>query len=144
MASLSDFAAKGKVLRIEGDAVVFAPSGTTYELLLKGAYSGPLNVPVSILIRAEARKIFTLPTGGNFVAPIFGPPKVLQGRVRAVSPADNTVVVQAGVPVLLKLPPDDTAIDLNNGAISTRTMLNATVMPGARFELAPATAAIGV
>lgn len=140
MASPADFPAKGKIIRIEGDSVVFVPSNTNYELLLKGTYAGPLNTLVYLQIRAVGRKLLTVPSGGNFIAPIFGPPKTIQGRVKY---ADATqVVIQAGAPITVALPTADSAIDLNNGSVTVGQMLNAIVLAGATFELAPATAAL--
>lgn len=124
------------MLRVEGDHIVFNPSGTNYELLLKGTWSGPSPVgggPVTLIIRAQGRKLLTVPSGGNFVAPIFGPPKTVQGRVRFVD--GTTVVVHAGVPVVVKLPGEESAIDLNNGQITVGQMVNVIVLPGATFEV---------
>lgn len=134
MASASDFPAKGKVIRTTSDGIVFVPSGTNYELHLKGAYTGELDTPVQILIQAHGRKLLTVPAGGAFVSPIFGPPKTIQGRVRY---ADNSsVVIHGGVPVIVKLPANEDGIDLNNGQITVGQMANVIVMPGASFEVA--------
>jgi hypothetical protein len=135
----TDFPAKGKIIRTTADGVVFVPSGTNYEMELKGEYRGELNVPVELLIRAQGRKLLTVPAGGNFVAPIFGPPKTVQGRVLFVDNAQ--AVVHAGVNILVKLPTAEDGIDLNNGQISERQMVNVIVFPGATFEVV---AAVGV
>jgi hypothetical protein len=132
----TDFPAKGKITRTTADGVVFIPAGTNYELHLKGDYRGELDVPVEIFIRAQGRKLLTVPAGGNFVAPIFGPPKTIQGRVRYV---DNTqAVIHGGVPIIVKLPGAEDGIDLNNGQITVGQMANVIVMPGASFEVATA------
>src|SRR2546427_66780 len=86
--SPSDFPAKGRVTEIRGDSVVFQPSGTVYELLLRmlegATYDWPINVPISATIRLGARKVYTVPSGGNFIEPICGQPRIIQGRVRAI------------------------------------------------------------
>jgi len=142
MPSLSDFPAKGKVIDIRngpnGPQIAFSPSGTTYTLLLSGSYNGPMKSPVEILIRASGRKVWTVPSGGNFIAPINGTPRTIQGRVKFIQ--DQTIVVQAGVPVAITLPANDSGIDLSTGAIGIGSRVNAMVMPGVSFELAPATA----
>jgi hypothetical protein len=142
MPSLADFVARGKVIRVNDDSVVFAPKDTNYELHLvtKGRYDGPVNVPIDARVRAVVRKLLTVPSGGAFVSPIFGPPKHVQGRVRHVE--ERAIVVQAGMVFTLELPPADHALDLNNGPIAMGNMVNAIVLPGATFELAnaPATA----
>jgi len=137
MASIWDFPAKGKVIEVRGSLIVFHPANTTYDLYLAGdAYSGPLNTPVEILIRAKGRKLWTVPSGGNFIAPITGTPRTIQGRVRFIQ--DQTIVVQAGVPVAITLPANDSGIDLSTGAIGIGSLVNAMVMPGVSYELAGA------
>jgi hypothetical protein len=135
MPSLADFAARGKVIRVNDDSVVFQPKDTSYELqlLTAGRYDGPVNVPVSARVRATVRKLLTVPSGGAFISPIFGPPRIVQGRVRYVE--DSAIVVRAGVTLVLDLPSADHQLDLNNGPITVGHMINAIVLPGATFEL---------
>ncbi|MGB7157915.1 MAG: hypothetical protein WBD40_07600 [Tepidisphaeraceae bacterium] len=134
MPSLADFTARGKVTAVNDGSVVFQPKDTNYQLHLvtKGRYDGPVNVPVSALVRATVRKLLTVPSGGAFIAPIFGPAKTVQGRVRHVE--EGTIVAQAGLPVILELPKADHALDLNSGPIGVGSMVNAIVLPGATFE----------
>ena len=136
MATPLDFPARGKILRIENNLVIFNPSGTTYELHLVSA-GGDLPEPssrvVSCHIRATARKVWTMASGGNFVTPIFGTPRVLQGRVRYLE--EGLAVIQGGVPIVLTLPADPTAFDLVNGPVVPAGMLNATLVPGTTIEL---------
>ena len=138
MASALDFPARGKVIRVEGNVVVFNPSATTYELRLvnaNGDMPAVSNAAISCYIRCNARKVWTMPSGGNFVTPIFGPPRVVQGRVRYLEEG-GLAVVQAGVPIIVTLPGDPVAYDLVNGPITTAAIINATILPGATFELA--------
>ena len=87
-----------------------------------------------------ARKIYTVPSGGNFISPIFGPPRIIQGRVRYLD--ETEMVVQAGVPVIVELPKDENAYDLVRGDLTVSSLVNVVVLPGARFELAVAAAAL--
>lgn len=142
MASPLDFPARGKIRRIENNLIVFNPAGTNYELHLVnagGAMPEPSPQAVSCHIRCTARKIWTMASGGNFVTPIFGTPRILQGRVRYLE--DGLAVVQAGVPILLALPPEATAFDLVNGPVIPSGLVNATLVPGSTFELIPAAVA---
>jgi len=50
-------------------------------------------------IHAQARRIDRVETGGRYVEPVFGRPRRVQGRVVAVEPESNEVVVHAGVPI---------------------------------------------
>jgi hypothetical protein len=133
----SEFVARGKVKEVREGYVVFAPSNTNYELHLVpvgGKYDGPVNEVVDAQIRAKARKVYTVPAGGTFVTPIFGPTKIVQGRVRQAT--QDRLVLHAAVPFLIELPHDDNAIDLDDGAIAQGRMVNAVLLPGATFELA--------
>ena len=134
MASINDFPARGKITEAHGTSVVFHPTGTNYQLHLESA--GDVKVsdrPVEAIIRLRSRKLWTVPSGGNFVAPIFGPPKIVQGRVRWLD--ERQLVVQAGCMFVVDVPGDDQAIDLANGAISVGTMVNVTTMAGGMIEL---------
>lgn len=144
MPSPSDFPARGKVLRVEGDLVVFNPAGTTYELHLKNhagaAMPSPSGYAVSALIRCTVRKLWTMPSGGNFITPIFGPPRVVQGRVRYLE--ERVAVVQAGAPVILALPAEETAYDLASGPVAEGVMVNATLFSGGTIEILSAGAVV--
>ena len=85
MPSSTDFPARGKIIEVRQSIAVFQPANTNYQLHLEFTGDGPPAVstqPIEILIRVEARKTYTVPSGGNFIQPIFGPPKIIQGRVK--------------------------------------------------------------
>jgi hypothetical protein len=125
--------ARGKLTAVKDGIVHFAPSGTNYELhLVAPNHAGAVGAMVEGFIRAQARKVWTVSSGGNFIAPIFGPPRTIQGRVRTIS--EREIVVHAGAPILVELPADAAAYDLVNGPIAVGVMVNIMAMPGARFE----------
>jgi hypothetical protein len=141
MANASEFSARGKVIRQAAGRVVFAPSNTTYEMdlaLAGDAYAGPVNVPVAATIRLKARKVYTVPAGGNFITPIQGETRIVQGRVRAVN--DRELVLHCGTNVVVELPADEAAIEQSTGPIRVGGMVNAVCLPGAAFELIGTTA----
>jgi hypothetical protein len=138
MSSIHDFPARGKIIEVKNGLVVFQPSNTNYQIWLNvenDAKSEVSKHPIECFIRVEARKVYTVPSGGNFIQPIFGPPKIIQGRVRYAD--EKTLVVHAGVPVIVDLPGVDSAIDLSEGRIQLGRMANVVALPGARFELVP-------
>jgi hypothetical protein len=127
--------ASGKVTSVKDGKIIFAPSNTNYELELVCAnYAGPLNKPVKGTIRVRARKVWTVPSGGNFITPLFGPPKIIQGRVRHLE--RNVLVVHGGTPITVDLPDEDIVYDLANGPIAQNVMVNVTAFAGGTFELA--------
>jgi hypothetical protein len=131
--TMTAFPARGKVIERRGsDRVVFAPSNTNYELeLLADNYQGPLNVLTDGIVRVQARKIWTVPSGGNFISPVLGQPRTIQGRIRALG--DRSMVVQAGCPIAVDFPEADSGFDLANGPLQVGVMVNVVAMPGARF-----------
>jgi hypothetical protein len=129
----TEMTAQGTILALTDGVVKFAPSNTSYQVHLAAAgYDGPLNVPVQGVIRVNARKAYSVPSGGNFISPIYGPPKTIQGRVRAIE--GNTIVVQAGMPIYVQLPAEASAVELANGVISVGSLVNVVAFPGATFE----------
>ena len=135
MPTPTDFPARGKVIEIDGQHIVFHPANTTYRMHL-GVAAGvtlPRDVPVEAIIRVRARKVWTVPSGGLFVAPIFGPPKTIQGRVRYAD--EREVVLNAGVNVVVELPNNDAAYDLARGPVEVGALVNVTALPGATIEL---------
>ncbi|HVT89022.1 MAG TPA: hypothetical protein VHD56_09240 [Tepidisphaeraceae bacterium] len=134
MPSINDFPARGQIKQMDADKLVFLPAGTNYELHLKNAGSEPLQTsrPIEGLIRVTARKMWTVPSGGNFIQPIFGPPRIIQGRVKWLD--DRLMVVHAGTDFVVEIPAASQAIDLANGAIQAGSMVNVTAMPGATFS----------
>ena len=139
--SSSEFIAKGKVTAVrDNGVVVFAPANTNYEIHLLaagGKYDGLVGKPIEGIIRAKARKVWTVPSGGNFISPLFGEPRTIQGRVRSVT--DDALVVHAGTNFYLEMPSGDIGVDLTAGPIRVGTMVNVMAMPDATFELAPVT-----
>ena len=136
MASVSDFPTRGKIIAMQDRAVVFAPAGTNYEIRLdaEGSLEGaPIGVSIEALIRVSAKKVWTVPSGGNFISPIFGPPRVVQGRIRYLD--EERMVVQAGVPIIVNLPADPAAYDLVRGLLTVGALVNVAAQPGATFEL---------
>ena len=142
MPSPTNFPARGKIIEVRDRIAVFQPSNTNYQLHLE--FSGDAKPavstqPIECLIRVDARKVYTVPSGGNFIQPIFGPPRIIQGRVKY---ADNqTIVVQAGCPIICRLPDAETAIDLSEGKIRVGHMANVVALPGATMELLTASVA---
>ena len=131
-----EFATHGKIIAVDGDGgVVFAPRGTSYEMRLRTAtrYAGPTNTPGEAVIRVVARKVWTVPSGGNFISPIMGPPKIVQGRVRQAD--ERQLVVHAGATFIVDLPADEHAVDLPNGPITLGAMVNVTALLGATLEI---------
>lgn len=134
MSATSDFPAHGAVVTCNDDSVVFEPRGTTYQLLLltRSRYVGPVNRPVKGLIHVPSRKIYTVASGGNFITPIVGPPRMVQGRIQYLD--ERSMVVDVGTAVIADLPSNDSAYDLPCGPLAVARLVNISLLPGATFE----------
>ena len=103
---------------------------TSYELHL-APVSPPRTEPgkkIHGVIRAKARRIDTVQTGGRYVEPVFGRPRRVQGTVLAVTGSE--VLVNAGVPIhLTPTHPQQNAADFEPGEF-----ISCDVMDGATFE----------
>jgi len=54
-------------------------------------------------IRAKARRVDVVGSGGRYVEPVIGRPRRVQGSVVAVDESKNTITVNAGVPIACQL-----------------------------------------
>src|ERR1051325_4067891 len=55
-------------------------------------------------IHAPAWKVDHVELGGNYVEPLYGRPRRMQGTILAVNPASNELTVQVGYEATVKLP----------------------------------------
>lgn len=125
--------ATGKVTAVADGKVMFSPTGTNYDLhLIAPGYGGPVGKVIRGVVRVRARKVWTVPSGGNFITPLFGSPRIIQGRVKALD--DRWLIVHAGVPIYVELPDNDNVYDLAHGAITAGALVNVTALPGAGFD----------
>lgn len=78
-----------------------ANSNYRIHLVPKGAVTAEVGKRLMGTIRAQARRVDVVDTGGKYLEPVYGRPRRIQGRVLAsgYSDADRVVVVDAGVPV---------------------------------------------
>jgi len=83
--------------------VVLSFANTSYKLHLEptAAVDTPPGKKVVGLIRARAKRVDTVGSGGRYVEPVFGRPRRIQGVV--VANDGGVLPVNAGVPVLCTL-----------------------------------------
>jgi hypothetical protein len=134
MASVNDFSARGKIISVQDGMVVFAPANTNYKLHLqnKGDMDGKPAGMIEALLRVSGRKIWTVKSGGNFIEPIFGPPRKIQGRVRYLD--NEKMVVQTGAPFIVALPADPAAYDMCHGMLTVGDLVNVSLAPSGTIE----------
>lgn len=125
-----------RFVRVQNDIAVFRVPGTDYELHL--VCRDPINTPpgrrVQGTIHARALRMHQSDTGGRFIEPVYGPPRIVQGSVIEADAQNNRLLMDLAVPVWVTLDPAQSAAKIPPGA-----MLNFYVESGTRFEpVAPA------
>lgn len=97
--------ARGTLLEVVAETatrpafVKFAVPNTNYELHLRP--TGPIQTQVGKrligVIRAQARRIDVVQTGGEYIEPVYGRPRRVQGTVLRAE--GGAIIVDAGVPI---------------------------------------------
>lgn len=111
--------------------ITFAVPNTSYELHLipTGAIAAAPGKRLIGIIKAQARRIDVVQSGGRYVEPVMGHPRRVQGSVVRVE--GEAVVVDAGVPIHL------TPTDARQGASQFQPgqFVSCDVMDGATFTV---------
>jgi len=67
------------------------------------------------VISGQAQKLHRAHAGGEFIEPVEGHPRIVQGRIRSVDAGSNRVLVQAVVPMWVSLAPGQSAGEFHPG-----------------------------
>lgn len=123
-------------LRLESlsDGVAaFSVPGTQYrlDLAVAGGLDGSVGRRVRGRVRGRALRMHRAGAGGNFIEPLQGRPRIVQGTVLAVDPGANEVILDLVVPVRVAMQAGQSAT-----AFSTGDVVNFYMEPGTRFEAA--------
>jgi len=83
------------------ECVKMAFLGTSYEMHLVPTRPVKADVGKRLIgiIRAQARRIDIVKSGGRYVEPVIGRPRRVQGPIVAIEPSSNSIVVDAGMPI---------------------------------------------
>lgn len=124
---------------VQDNIVTLAVAGANYRNSFQLAGDTKLQVGQTVrgTIHAPAWKIDRVELGGNYVEPLYGRPRRMQGTISAVDAAGNELTVQVGYEVTVKLPDRYRAADY---AVGTRVGWDNLEIP--RFALAPAAAPV--
>ena len=103
---------------IENDLVTLKTPSANYRNTFKCSSAADLAVGkwVSGSIHAPARKIDVVSEGGNYVEPLFGRPRRMQGLVLRQNVAENSLIVQTAYETTAQLPLQQQAADYPAGS----------------------------
>jgi hypothetical protein len=116
--------------------VVLGVAGSNYKntfVLRDGAEKLAPGQRVRGVVKAPAWKVDRVDLGGNYVEPLYGRPRRMQGTILAVDTTRNELVVQVGYEVTVQLPEKYSA---GNFKVGERVGWDNIEMPV--FEMAPA------
>lgn len=118
-----------EVERIDGDTVYVRVPGNAYSIALiwAGAES-PAPGWVVGHVQASALKLEHATSGGRFIEPVAGAPRIMAGQVEAIDRESATIAVRSVLSVHVGL---ERRVDL--GSIEVGDMVNFHVRSGARF-----------
>ena len=101
------------------------------ELVLAGdatALAGKVGKRVNGTVRGKAQRAWHATAGGSFIEPVWGMPRIVQGRVLAVDVHANAALLDLAFPAWVTLEPSQAA-----GGFQTGDMLNFYVESGMTF-----------
>jgi hypothetical protein len=103
---------------VAGNLVTLAVPNTNYRnafLIRNASTSLRSGERVRGTIHAPAWKVDRVDLGGNYVEPLYGRPRRMQGTILSVSPGTNELTVKVGYEVTVKLPEKYKASDFQPG-----------------------------
>ena len=104
-ATSSPSLARGVLAQTGDDRIVLSVPGTDYQLHLKVLQAPRAAVGKRLIgtIRATARRVDVVHTGGRYIEPVYGRPRRVQGQIVATDLGASTITVHAGVPIVCAL-----------------------------------------
>ncbi|MSR41577.1 MAG: hypothetical protein EXS10_06720 [Phycisphaerales bacterium] len=124
---------RATLLRAADGRVVIRPLSTEYEISfeLPKSVACPVEAGHRIegSIHARAQKMHLAQAGGEFIEPLVGSPRIVQGKIRQIDVAANALLIEAIIPMWMTLAEGQSASSMALG-----TLVNFYVEPGAIFQ----------
>ncbi len=119
-----------RVASVKDGVAEFTVPGTQYHLHLTvdPGFEAAAGHRVKGRVHGKALRMHRAGAGGNFIEPLQGRPRIVQGTVLAVDPAANEVILDLVVPVRVAMQSGQSAT-----AFSTGDVVNFYMEPGTRF-----------
>ena len=115
---------------MDGDKIILAIPATDYQmhLVCNGKTAAHIGKRIQGVIHVKALRMHKASAGGSFIEPIYGHPRVVQGRVVAIDLAQNRLLCEVVVPMWVEPFDGQSAADFNAG-----DMVNFYAQSGATF-----------
>ena len=122
--------AEFKLVSLDAGFGIFAVPGTGYRLTLQvpEGFDAPIGRRIRGRVRGRALRMHRTGAGGNFIEPLDGRPRIVQGTVLAIDLAADEVLMDLVVPIRLEMFEGQSASEFATGE-----MVNFYMHPGASF-----------
>jgi hypothetical protein len=122
--------AEFKLVSLDAGFGIFAVPGTGYRLTLEvpEGFDAPIGRRIRGRVRGRALRMHRTGAGGNFIEPLDGRPRIVQGTVLAIDLAADEVLMDLVVPIRLEMFEGQSASEFATGE-----MVNFYMHPGASF-----------
>jgi hypothetical protein len=125
---------RGVLESLDDASLVLAVLHSEYKLHLAPAvpadrFATAVGGIIKGLIHARALRMHPTRGGGRYIEPVWGAPRIVAGRVRAVDGGQRRVLVDAGVPMWVEAPKGQDLASIREG-----DLVNFYVESGSRFE----------
>ena len=112
--------AEFRLLEWDKGKVMLGIPGTEYQLSLDAgegvsADGYELGRRIRGRVVGQALKVHRPSAGGNFIEPVHGHPRIVQGTVIAAAPASRQLLIDLVVPVWVELMPSQSATEFSTG-----------------------------
>jgi hypothetical protein len=126
--------AEFKLVSLDAGFGIFAVPGTGYRLTLQvpEGFDAPIGRRIRGRVRGRALRMHRTGAGGNFIEPLDGRPRIVQGTVLAIDLAADEVLMDLVVPIRLEMFEGQSASEFATGE-----MVNFYMHPGASFTPEP-------
>ncbi len=99
------FAGLAPATNTRPECIRLALLGTSYDLHL--VPTTPIHTQVGKrlvgTVRAQARRVDIVQSGGRYVEPVIGRPRRIQGSILAIDPEHNAILIDASLPIHCEL-----------------------------------------
>lgn len=101
-----------RLKEVRGEYAVLSVPGTDYELHLvcDGGLSAEPGKRIKGEVHAAALRMHRADAGGQFIEPVYGSPRIVQGIVQNVDIENNRVLMDMSIPVWITINPRDNDI----------------------------------
>ena len=115
---------------MDGAKIILAIPATDYQihLVCNGTTAAHIGKRIQGVIHVKALRMHKASAGGSFIEPIYGHPRVVQGRVVAIDLSQNRLLCEVVVPMWVEPFDGQSATDFNAG-----DMVNFYAQSGATF-----------